>query len=67
MPDTNCLVSAYVRIGIPSDQLPYTEDFDRLHNLYCTESSDWISEHELWRHLCRLRKKSELPPICRHR
>lgn len=54
------LVDAYTTIGRPVDDLPYTEDFEKLRRLMEMEDSN-EARHFLFKRLLRLRKMGRLP------
>ncbi len=60
--DDERLVSAYLNVGRPLDDLPYTDDFDKLAAAYGAGAS-LAAKHDLFRRLLRLRKQGRLPRI----
>jgi hypothetical protein len=58
------LVDAYVAVGRSLDDLPYTEDFERIRRMVHSEDSD-DARHMLFRRLLRLRKMGRLPRVGR--
>lgn len=58
------LVDAYRLVGRSLDDLPYTEDFERLSKmLHFDDSND--TRHLLFRRLLNLRKRGQLPRVGR--
>ncbi len=56
---------AYARLGVPLDQLPYTEAFDSLYSEVMHSSTTLLSKHEVWCLLASTRKRSYLPRLAR--
>lgn len=46
--------------GIPLEQLPYSEEFDKLWMDFQTRMNRTCDRHRFWRALCRARKSSKL-------
>ena len=62
-PEDQKIVDAYVQVGTPVDQLPYTEDFNKLmRKLNEAEASD-ERKYQVFQRLLQLRKKARLPRI----
>jgi hypothetical protein len=56
------LVSIYVQIGRPVDDLPYTDDFERLFsNLSLPDTKE--NRHSVFKRLLTLRKQGRLPSV----
>jgi hypothetical protein len=64
VPEDVRLVRAYEAIGRPTDDLPYSPDFDEFVARVRREG-DTRSEHELMQRLLRLRKAARLPRATR--
>ena len=43
------------------DDLPYTAEFNRLHEQFIARTGKAVSRHDVWRALSNLRKASKLP------
>ncbi len=56
------LVDAYITVGRPLNDLPYTEDFDRLSTLAGLDDSHQ-ARHMAYRRLLRLDKSGRLPRV----
>lgn len=56
------LIDAYVTVGRPLDDLPYTEEFEALRRLIGAEDSD-LARHFVLRRLLTLRKNGWLPGL----
>lgn len=56
------LVEAYVSVGRSLDDIPYTEDFEKLRRLAALEDTN-EAKHLLFRRLLRLRKMGRLPRL----
>jgi hypothetical protein len=61
-PDDERLIEAYRAIGKPLDDLPYTEEFERLRERVAAADTN-ESRHFLFRRLLRLRKTGRLPRL----
>jgi hypothetical protein len=61
------LAGAYSRVGIPLDQLPYSEGMDLLIAALDKAEDHPKSEREAWRELVDLRKRGLLPKVGRIR
>lgn len=66
--DDQTLVDAYKEAGRILDDLPYTDEFDRLYLLYygddkTEETPRKIRMHQLWKRLLNLRKQGRLPRV----
>jgi hypothetical protein len=59
-PTQERLVDAYLTIGRPFDDLPYTEDFEQICALIGAADSD-EARHFVYRQLLRLKKTGRLP------
>jgi hypothetical protein len=58
------IISAYVDVGKPTDQLPYSKEFDELAE-QLSVSSNHVARHRLWLRICYLRKCGRLPRTSR--
>lgn len=59
------ICSVYRMINVPADGLPYSPEFDRFVAEYRRQSGQPIAKRDLWRRICRLRKKGLLPRLQR--
>ncbi len=59
------IVSAYTRIGVPTDRLPYTPEFEALHDSVESSTGAALDRGECWRLLTLARKRGLLPRLCR--
>jgi hypothetical protein len=48
-----------------SDDLPYTEEFERLYSQFLTRADVSMDRHYVWKALCKVRKAGKLPPKVR--
>lgn len=62
-PQDQVLVEAYQQVGRALDDLPYTRDFDRLHQILGWDNSDDAVRHATWKRLLTLRKRGLLPRL----
>ncbi|MEM7808472.1 MAG: hypothetical protein AAF561_10200 [Planctomycetota bacterium] len=60
-PEDDRIVSAYLDVGKSVDDLPYTDDFDRLVDLAGYEPSQKSDQRYVFRRLLTLRKQGRLP------
>lgn len=63
--DHTALVSSYLDLAKPLDQLPYSAEFDQLVTAYQSASGEVSPQREIWRELLNLRKKGKLPRLRR--
>jgi hypothetical protein len=61
-PEDQRLVRFYTELGRPSDDLPYSVDFEEFVNRL-RDAGDKRSEHEILRRLFQLRKAARLPRV----
>lgn len=61
-PEDLRLLDAYVQVGKPVDQLPYTEAFGKLMELLDAKDSD-AEKHSIFQRLLLLRKRGRLPRV----
>jgi hypothetical protein len=61
-PEDEAIVDAYRTIGRSLDDLPYTEDFDRLMDVL-KRPREMDQMHFVFRRLMTLRKRGQLPRI----
>ncbi len=61
-PEDEALIDAYTTIGRPLDDLPYTEDFERLLELL-KRPHDRDQMQYVFRRLLTLRKRGQLPRL----
>jgi hypothetical protein len=54
------LIALCNRCPVPSDSLPYTREYDALHQDFISQTGLQTSRHHLWRAICRLRKLGKL-------
>ena len=59
----NVLGQLYVRHGVATDKLPYTHEFDELHNEFQNRTGVIIAKSEFWQELSNARKASRLPRL----
>lgn len=58
------LIRLYEKVGLTADDLPYTPQFETLHQAYIQHHPDPKPTHqETWRHLLNLRKGGKLPKL----
>ncbi len=63
-PHREALVRIYEKVGRTADDLPYTPQFESLHNAYLQLHPDpKPTLAETWRHLLNLRKAGKLPKL----
>lgn len=58
------LIRAYRAVGRTVDDLAYTDDFDRLYELY-TQGGNAADKHQVFKRLLILRKSGLLPRLFR--
>lgn len=58
--DDERLINAYLQVGRAVDQLPYTDDFERLFRMLGLPDSQ-AGRHDLFTRLLTLRKMGRLP------
>lgn len=63
--DTSVLIDLYRETNTPADSLPYTDRFEQLCQKFRVRTGQPLEQHELWKQLCRLRKKKLLPRLRR--
>jgi hypothetical protein len=67
--DRTALLSAmaecYVHQGVAADQLPYTEQFERLWEAVQIRTGEALTRAEFWRLLANARKRGVLPRLAR--
>jgi hypothetical protein len=54
------LIELYGQAAKTLDDLPYTEEFERLHAEFVARSGKAMNHHDLWRALSNLRKARRL-------
>lgn len=54
------LSELYAEAGCTLDDLPYTEDFERLYGQFLTRAAVSLDRHSVWKALCNARKASKL-------
>lgn len=59
------LIREYLRIGVPVDHLPYTEQFDSLYEGVEAERGD-MTQNAVFLRLASLRKRGQLPRLVRN-
>lgn len=57
------VIESYVGIGVPTDRLPYTADFDRLYEAVVASTGCDITRAECWRLVTTARKRGKLPRL----
>jgi hypothetical protein len=57
------LTECYQRQGVATDQLPYTEEFERLYEEVQRRTGGTLSRAEVWRLLANARKRGALPRL----
>ena len=55
------LIELYGQITQTLDDLPYTDEFEKLYVKFVERSGRNLSRHDLWRALSNLRKARRLP------
>ncbi len=63
-PEDQKLLAAYIQIGKPVDQLPYTPEFDELVKVLGLGENREV-KNTLFQRLLQLRKKGRLPRLTR--
>lgn len=61
----DALISAYEQVGVPADKLPYTPEFDKLHELVEEKTNTNLAPNQCWQLLTNARKRGLLPRLCR--
>ncbi len=61
-PEDQKLLDAYVRVGKPVDQLPYTDSFGKLVAFLGAQDSD-AERYNIFQRLLYLRKRGRLPNV----
>lgn len=56
----NIVADLYARTRFTVDDLPYTDEFERLHSEFESWSGRSISKHDFWRALSNARKANRL-------
>ena len=59
------VAECYRRQGVAADQLPYTEDFERLWEEVQRRTGAALTRAEFWRLLANARKRGALPRLTR--
>lgn len=54
------LSELYAEVDCTLDDLPYTEEFERLYAQFLTRAGVSIERHYVWKALCNARKASKL-------
>lgn len=54
------LADLYLQTRLTVDQLPYTEEFERLYTQFVARTGRALSRNEVWRALASVRKRSGL-------
>ena len=54
------LAELYKQTGLTVDQLPYTDDFERLYTEFVARTGSALTRNEVWRALANVRKRSGL-------
>lgn len=54
------LADLYTRTRKTLDDLPYTEEFERLHASFLSRTGLNLSRHDVWRAIVRVRKSGRL-------
>ena len=57
------LADCYRQHGVTADQLPYTEEFERLYEDVQRRTNSTLSRSEFWRLLANARKRGALPRL----
>ena len=57
------LVSAYTRVGVPVDELPYTEEFEEIVSQVSPTNQNEDEKHRIFKRLLTLRKQGRLPRV----
>jgi len=61
--DEDVLIRCYTIVGVAVDQLPYSNDLDRIANLYKQDTGSYIGSASAFRELFNLRKSGRLKKI----
>jgi hypothetical protein len=61
----SALAECYRHQGVAADQLPYTEEFDQLHEEVQRRTGLALTRAEFWRLLANARKRGVLPRLAR--
>lgn len=59
------LADCYRQHGVAADQLPYTEEFERLYEDVLRRTNSTLTRAEFWRVLANARKRAALPRLIR--
>ena len=59
--DTGILVGLYEEQDLSVDNLPYTQNIERIYLQYNKKAETTLTKSELWKTLINLRKASKLP------
>ena len=57
------LIEVYKYVGRSLDDLPYTEEFEKLYAQVSSGDESQMGRHVVWRRLLRLRKTGRLPRL----
>jgi hypothetical protein len=57
------LAECYRRQGVAADQLPYTDEFNRLYEAVLSQTGASLTRVEIWRLLANARKRGVLPGL----
>lgn len=53
----------YMRLGVATDKLPYTHEFDELYDEFQNTTGVVIAKSQFWQELSNARKASRLPRL----
>ncbi len=59
------IITHYLAIGVPTDNLPYSPEFEDLYKNVLTSTGVSLPRSDCWRLLARARKRGLLPRLCR--
>ena len=58
------LITQYQAIGVPTDRLPYSPEFEELYHRVLTSTGAPLGRSDCWRLLAKARKRGWLPRLC---
>jgi hypothetical protein len=61
--DDQKLIEAYSKLGVPLDDLPYTEEFEQLGAGIGIDANNREGLHQIFKRLLTLRKNGRLPRV----
>lgn len=54
------IADLYAGSSLSRDDLPYTDEFNRIHTAFCEQSGRKLSQHDFWRALASIGKGAGL-------